>query len=116
MFMELLFLFLLYVKYILFLTILTIIPLLIAIAFFTLAERKIIGAIQRRRGPNVIGYWGFLQAFADGLKLLIKEVFIPYQSIRFLFLLAPCLTFFISLINWSIMPIFYDDVISDLNY
>jgi NADH-quinone oxidoreductase subunit H len=92
------------------------VPLLLCIAFFTLAERKIIAAIQRRKGPNIIGYWGLLQPFADGLKLLIKEIIIPYQSIRFLFILAPCLTFILSLLNWSIIPFYYNEVIADLNY
>jgi NADH-quinone oxidoreductase subunit H len=77
----------------------TLIPLLVSIAFFTLAERKIMASIQRRRGPNVVGMWGLLQPFADGLKAFIKELIIPYQSNRFLFILAPCITFVLSLIN-----------------
>lgn len=76
-----------------------ILPLLISVAFFTLAERKIMASIQRRRGPNVVGFWGLLQPFADGLKALIKELIIPYQVNRFLFILAPSITFVISLIN-----------------
>jgi len=73
-------------------------------------------SIQRRRGPNVVGIWGLLQPFADGLKALIKEIIIPYQASRFLFILAPSITFILSLINWSIMPFSYSEVISDLNY
>ncbi len=76
-----------------------IVPLLVSIAFFTLAERKIMASIQRRRGPNVVGMWGLLQPFADGLKALIKELIIPYQVNRFLFLLAPSITFILSLVN-----------------
>lgn len=67
----------------------TLTPLLVCIAFFTLAERKIIAAVQRRRGPNVVGFWGLLQPFADGLKLLLKEAIVPSHAYRFLFLIAP---------------------------
>jgi NADH-quinone oxidoreductase subunit H len=93
-----------------------ILPLLLSIAFFTIAERKIMASIQRRRGPNVVGFWGLLQPFADGLKALIKELIIPYQTNRFLFLLAPCLTFILSLINWALIPFTSIDVLADLNY
>jgi NADH-quinone oxidoreductase subunit H len=80
-------------------TILMLVPLLITIAFFTLAERKIMGAIQRRRGPQVVGIWGVLQPFADGLKLIIKEVLIPSKSNRVLYCIAPALTLFLSFIG-----------------
>ena len=63
------------------------IPLLIAVAYFTLAERKIMGAIQRRRGPNVIGVFGLLQPLADGLKLLVKETILPSNANKFLFII-----------------------------
>lgn len=95
---------------------LTIIPLLLVIAFFTLAERKIMASIQRRRGPNVVGFFGLLQPFADGFKALLKELIIPYQSNRFIFIFAPCLTFVLSLSNWAIIPFSYYEVYSDLNY
>ena len=62
-----------------------VIPLLISVAYFTLAERKIMGSIQRRRGPNVIGYLGLLQPLADGLKLFVKETILPSNSNLFLF-------------------------------
>lgn len=104
------------VLYILSLSIMTLVPLLISIAFFTLAERKVMASIQRRRGPNVVGMWGLLQPFADGLKALIKELIIPYQANRFLFILAPCITFVLSLVNWAIIPFSYNEVIADLNY
>ena len=104
------------IAYVLSLSIMTLVPLLISIAFFTLAERKIMASIQRRRGPNVVGFWGLLQPFADGLKALIKELIIPYQANRFLFILAPCITFVLSLVNWAIMPFSYNEVIADLNY
>ena len=68
---------------------LIIVPLLLSVAYFTLAERKIMASIQRRRGPNVIGYLGLLQPLADGLKLFIKETILPTSANIFIFLLAP---------------------------
>jgi len=76
---------------------LIIVPLLLSVAYFTLAERKIMASIQRRRGPNVIGYLGLLQPLADGLKLFIKETILPTSANIFIFLLAPLLTFFFKL-------------------
>jgi len=92
-----------------------IIPLLISVAYFTLAERKVMGAIQRRRGPNLIGIFGLLQPLADGLKLLVKETIIPSNSNKNLFILSPLITFIISLIGWTIIP--YNDYsfLSDIN-
>jgi NADH-quinone oxidoreductase subunit H len=81
-----------------------IIFLLIAVAYFTLAERKIIGAIQRRKGPNVVGYYGLLQPLADGLKLFVKESICPSNATTPLFFLAPLLTFFMSLVGWAVIP------------
>jgi len=92
-----------------------VVPLLISVAYFTLAERKIMGSIQRRRGPNVIGYLGLLQPLADGLKLFVKETILPSNSNLFLFILAPLLTFVLSLIGWSVIPLSETIVISDLN-
>jgi len=97
------------------LTLTTIIPLLITIAFFTLAERKVIAAVQRRRGPNVIGIVGLLQPFADGFKLLIKEIILPTKANILIFLIAPILTLTLSFISWSVISFSYYDVISDLN-
>jgi NADH-quinone oxidoreductase subunit H len=74
-------------------------PLLIAVAFFTVAERKIMGSIQRRRGPNVIGVWGLLQALADGLKLVLKEIIIPSNANSFILVAAPISTFILALIS-----------------
>jgi NADH-quinone oxidoreductase subunit H len=92
-----------------------IIPLLIAVAYFTVAERKIMGAIQRRRGPNVIGFLGVFQAFADGLKLFVKETTLPSNSNRTIFLLSPILSFLLSLISWAVIPFSYNVVLADIN-
>jgi len=92
-----------------------IIPLLISVAYFTLAERKFMGAIQRRRGPNVIGLFGLLQPLADGLKLLVKESIIPSNSNKNLFLLSPLITFVVSLLGWSIIPYGSYAFLSDIN-
>ena len=68
---------------------LIVLPILIAVAYFTLVERKILGSIQRRRGPNVVGVFGLLQPLSDGFKLLVKEVLLPSSSNKLLFILAP---------------------------
>lgn len=89
---------------------------LIVIAFFTLAERKVIASVQRRRGPNVVGIYGLLQAVADGLKLVGKEVIIPSKANSDLFILAPVITFATSLINWAFLPLgSISNVIADQN-
>jgi NADH-quinone oxidoreductase subunit H len=80
-------------------------PLLIAVAYFTLAERKILASIQRRKGTNVVGTFGLLQPLADGLKLLVKETILPSNADIVLFILAPILTFFLSLLSWVIIPL-----------
>jgi len=77
----------------------TLVCALIIIAFFTLAERKVIASVQRRRGPNVVGIFGLLQAIADGLKLVGKELLIPSKANTDLFIIAPVLTFGMSLVN-----------------
>lgn len=92
-----------------------IIPALIAVAFFTVAERKIMGAIQRRRGPNVIGFMGLLQALADGLKLFVKETTLPSNSNLVVFILAPMISFILSLISWAVIPFSYNLVVADIN-
>ena len=92
-----------------------VIPLLISVAYFTIAERKLMGSIQRRRGPNVIGFLGLLQPLADGLKLFVKETILPSNSNILIFIMAPILTFVLSLIGWSVIPLSENIVISDLN-
>ena len=92
-----------------------VIPLLISVAYFTIVERKFMGSIHRRKGPNVIGFVGLLQPLADGLKLFIKETILPSNSNIYVFLLAPILTFVLSLIGWSVIPLSESIVISDIN-
>jgi NADH-quinone oxidoreductase subunit H len=92
-----------------------VVPLLISVAYFTLAERKILGAIQRRRGPNVIGVYGLLQPLADGFKLLVKETVLPSNANRLLFILSPILTFVISLIGWAVIPYDKFSVLAEMN-
>lgn len=92
-----------------------VVPLLISVAYFTIAERKIMGAIQRRRGPNVVGFIGLLQPLADGLKLFVKETTLPTNANTGIFLFAPALAFILSLIGWAVIPLSKGVVICDLN-
>jgi NADH-quinone oxidoreductase subunit H len=92
-----------------------VIPLLISVAYFTLVERKVMGSIQRRRGPNVIGYLGLLQPLADGLKLFVKETILPTAINTTIFLLAPMLTFLLSLMGWAVIPFGEGLVLSNIN-
>jgi NADH-quinone oxidoreductase subunit H len=92
-----------------------VVPLLIAVAYFTLAERKVIASIQRRRGPNTVGIWGLLQPLADGLKLLVKETILPSNSNVIIFVLAPIITFLLSVLGWAVVPYGETIVLADLN-
>jgi len=96
-------------------SLLTLVPLLIVVAFFTLAERKAMASIQRRKGPNITGIWGFLQPFADGLKLVVKEIIIPTKANKFLFVFGPFLTLFLSFMGWIAIPFEIYLRIFDLN-
>ncbi len=86
-------------------SIILVVCLLICIAYYTLLERKLMSAMQRRKGPNVVGFYGFLQPLADGLKLFIKQMLIPMQSNKFLFVASSIYTFAMALGHWVIMPI-----------
>ena len=92
-----------------------IVPLLVAVAYLTLLERKVMAGMQQRRGPNVVGLFGLLQPLADGLKLLIKETILPSSANTIIFILAPIITFLLALVTWSVIPFAADMVLIDLN-
>jgi NADH:ubiquinone oxidoreductase subunit H len=84
--------------------IIVLIPVLISVAFITIIERKVLAGIQRRIGPNVVGYYGTLQPFADALKLVLKEIIIPQHATISLFFLAPVISLVFSLLGWAVIP------------
>jgi NADH-quinone oxidoreductase subunit H len=92
-----------------------VVPLLLAVAYLTYAERKVIAAMQLRQGPMVVGPLGLLQPIADGLKLLVKETVIPSGANKVVFLIAPMTTFVLALIGWAVIPFGEGLVISDIN-
>lgn len=95
--------------------ILIIIPVLISVAYLTLAERKVIGYSQTRKGPNVVGMYGILQPLADGIKLFSKEMVIPNHVSIFLYFFSPILALTLGLVVWGLMPLNINSVISDVN-
>jgi len=91
------------------------VPLLIGVAYLTYAERKVLAAMQLRKGPNVVGPFGLLQPFADALKMIMKETIIPAGANRLLFLMAPMLTFALAMIAWAVIPVDDGWAIADIN-
>jgi len=92
-----------------------VIPIMLSVAYLTLAERKVIGAMHLRKGPNVVGPFGLLQPIADGVKLFLKETVIPSGANRGVFILAPCVTFILALVAWSVIPFDQGMVLADIN-
>ena len=90
-------------------------PLMLAVAMIIYAERKLWAAFALRRGPNVVGPWGLLQSFADGLKVFLKETILPSAANRGLFLIAPIITFTVTLIVWAVIPFQAGVVLADIN-
>jgi NADH-quinone oxidoreductase subunit H len=101
--------------WIVFLIVLIVVPLLLAIAYLTYAERKVIGAMQLRQGPMVVGPLGLLQPIADGVKLLAKETVLPSGANKVVFLVAPMVTFTLALIGWAVIPFGEGLVLADIN-
>jgi len=101
--------------YLLLEVVLVLVPVLLAVAFMTIIERKQLAAMQRRVGPNTVGYYGILQPFADALKLILKETVIPAQSNKTLFYLAPVVTLVFSLLGWGVIPFGEGLAISDFS-
>jgi NADH-quinone oxidoreductase subunit H len=92
-----------------------VVPLLLAIAYYTYAERKVLAFSQLRKGPNVVGPFGLLQPIADGLKMLVKETIIPSGANRLVFIAAPMVTFTLALVAWAVIPFDFGVVIADIN-
>lgn len=95
---------------------LLIVPALLSVAFVTIAERKTMASMQRRLGPNAVGYYGLLQAFADALKLLLKEYVAPTQANIILFFIGPMITLIFSLLGYLVVPFDSGIFVSDYSY
>tara|TARA_B110000503_G_C7147970_1_gene413826 strand:- start:835 stop:1854 length:1020 start_codon:yes stop_codon:yes gene_type:complete len=90
-------------------------PLLLCVAYLTYAERRVIGLMQMRKGPNVVGPMGLLQPIADAVKLMFKEIIIPTNASKVVFIIAPMITFILSLIGWAVIPFSQNLVLADIN-
>ncbi|MBM3542748.1 MAG: NADH-quinone oxidoreductase subunit NuoH [Alphaproteobacteria bacterium] len=101
--------------WIVFKILLIVVPLLLGVAYLTLAERKVLAAMQLRKGPNVVGPFGLLQPLADGLKLLLKETVIPSGANPVVFIAAPMVTFILAVVAWAVIPFGYGLVLADIN-
>ena len=91
------------------------VPLIIAVAFYTYFERKVIGAMQARVGPNRVGPWGIIQPFADVFKLLLKEIILPTKANRFLFVVAPVVALAPAFAAWAVIPFDENLVLADVD-
>ncbi|MCX7684809.1 MAG: NADH-quinone oxidoreductase subunit NuoH [Acetobacteraceae bacterium] len=91
------------------------VPLLLGVAMLTWAERRVLGAMQLRKGPNVVGPFGMLQPFADAIKMLMKETIIPAGASRALFVMAPMLTFILAMVAWAVIPVNEGWAVADIN-
>ncbi len=91
------------------------VPVLIGVAYLTYAERKVMAAMQLRRGPNMVGPFGLLQPFADALKMLMKETIIPTGASKLLFIMAPMLTFMLAMLAWAVIPVNEGWAIANIN-
>jgi NADH-quinone oxidoreductase subunit H len=96
-------------------TLALLVPVLIAVAYLTWAERKVLALMQMRKGPNMVGPFGMLQPFADAIKMLMKETIVPAGASRYLFLGAPMLTFLLAMIAWAVIPVNDGWAIADIN-
>src|ERR1700679_2715408 len=95
--------------------ILIVVVLLLSVAYLTFLERKVIGYMQLRIGPNRVGPWGLLQPIADVFKLILKEIIIPTQSNRFLFIIAPIISIATALAGWAVIPFDKHNVLANIN-
>lgn len=91
------------------------VPVLLSVAFMTIIERKVLASMQRRVGPNTVGYFGVLQPFADALKLVVKETVVPQHATRSLFFLAPVISLVFSLLGWAVIPFASGLALSDFS-
>ena len=91
------------------------IPVLVSVAFVVWLDRRVWGAVQKRKGPNVVGPFGLLQTVADALKYILKEIIIPSSSNKIIFILAPIVTMTLALLAWAVIPFSSELVLADIN-